>query len=158
MAVESYTPLNEAEGFERRPIDAHGKLRFVYSKTVVVDAGDAGSDYSFGRLPPGFVRILYPMCYVKCSAYGASRVLDVGLGAYRRAEDAATVGDGIVAASANELANDLDISSAARLALSSTLIKYDLYSKAGIPLTGLVAGGTSPAAATLETLIAYLYE
>lgn len=160
MAVEAYTPLNEAAGYDRRPVDEHGKLRFVYSKTVIAVTGDANSTYSFGKLPPGNKRIIYPLCWVRTSAtvYGASRVLDVGLGAYRNKQDAATVGDGLVAASANELANDLDISAAARIALSATLLKYDLYSTGEIAITGLVAGGTSPAGAALETLIAYLYE
>lgn len=160
MAVEDYTPLNEATGYDRRPPDDHAKLRFLFTKTVVAVQGDANSTFGFGRLPPGNVRVAYPFCYIRASgtAFGASRVLDVGLGAYRTKQDQATVGDGLVAASANELANDIDISANGRFALSATLLKYDLYSLQGIPVTGLVAGGTSPVNAVLESMIAYLYD
>lgn len=160
MAVEAYVPVNEAAGYDRRPVDDHGKLRFIYTRTVVAVQGDANSTYSFGKLPPGNKRIVYPLAWIRASgtAYGAARVLDVGLGAYRSKQDQATVGDGIVAASANELANDIDISANGRFALSATLLKYDLYSTGEIPVTGLVAGGTSPVAAVLESLIGYLYD
>lgn len=160
MAVEAYTPLSDADGYLKRPIDEHGKLRYLYTKTVIATVGDANSTYNFGRLPPGAVRVLPSTSKLSCSAYGASRTLDVGHAAYKAKQDVATVGDGTEAADPDAFtpAGPLDISSALASATLDTLLKFDIFSLGGVDVTGIVAGGTSPLAATMELLIAYLYE
>jgi len=51
------------------------------------------------------------------------------------------------------------MTAAARAQLNAALLmKYDFYSLAGVDLIGTLAGAVVPAAATLEWLIAYLYE
>lgn len=160
MAVNAYVSLSAADGFRKRPIDNHGKSRFIYNKFVVASAaaGDIGSTFALGKLPSGAVRLLYPNCWLFCSAWGAARTLNIGYAAYRSKQDVATAGDGIEAASANALVAAADMSAAARIAWSATLCKYDFYSLAGVDIIGTLAGGTVPVGATLEVLINYLYE
>lgn len=158
MAIVVFEALSAAPGYLKRPIDSHGKMRYLYGKVVAAALGDIGSTIKMGTLPPGAVRFLFPPAWVLCSAWGAARTLSIGHTAYRSKQDAAAAGDGIEAASVNALANALDMSAAARVAFSTTLLKYDFYSLAGVDILGTVAGGTLPAAGTLEWLIPYLYE
>lgn len=158
MAIVAFDPLSAAAGFVKRPTDSHGKLRYLYGKVVAAVLGDIGSTINMGKLPPGAVRLLFPPTWILSSAWGAARTLSIGHTAYRSKQDVAAANDGIEAASVNALANALDVSAAARIAFSTTLLKYDFYSLAGVDIVATVAGGTFPAAGTLEWLIAYLYE
>lgn len=158
MAIENYVSLSSAEGYRRRPIDNHGKFRTIYNKFVAAVAGDIGSTLQLGKLPPGAVRLYYPDAFIACSAWGAARTLSIGYAAFRSKQDGAVAGDGIEPASANALANALDVSAAARIPWSATLMKYDFYSLAGVDIVGTVAGGTFPLNGTLEVWIPYIYE
>ncbi len=158
MAVLVYDPLSAAAGFFKRPIDSHGKLRFLYNKFTVAVQGDIASTFNLGKLPPGAVRLIFPSSYVKVSAWGAGATLAIGHAAYRSKQDAAAANDGIEAASVNAIMAAADVSAAVRIQLSTTLIKYDFYSLQGVDLIGTLAGAVVPAAATLEVLFAYLYE
>jgi hypothetical protein len=143
----------------KRPIDSHGKLRFLYGKTVVAVQGDIGSTFALGKLPPGAVRLIYPLSYVANSAWGASATLAIGHAAYRSKQDQAALNDGIEPASVNALMVATSMTAAARAQLNAALlIKYDFYSLAGVDLVATLAGAVVPVAATLEWLIAYLYE
>ena len=159
MAVLAYTALSAADGFFKRPIDSHGKLRFLYGKIVTAAIGDIGSTFALGKLPPGAVRLLYPHSYIANSAWGASATLAIGHASYRSKQDVATLNDGMEAASVNALMVATSMTAAARAQLNAALLmKYDFYSLAGVDLIGTLAGAVVPAAATLEWLIAYLYE
>jgi hypothetical protein len=158
MAIVAFDPLSAAAGYLKRPIDSHGKLRYIYGKVVAATLGDIGSTINMGKLPPGAVRFLYPPAWILVSAWGAARTLSIGHSAYRSKQDQAALNDGIEPASVNALASALDVSAAARIALSATLLKYDFYSLAGVDIVATVAGGTFPAAGTIEWLIPYLYE
>ena len=162
MAIETYVPLSAATGFRKRPIDSHGKLRTLYSKFVVAVQGDIGSVFRFGPLPPGAVRLILPMCYVKNSAGGAGLLLDFGWLAYRYKQDAAALNDGIEAADPDGLANDLSVVAASRVQLDASLtvgvLKFDFYSLAGVELTATAVGAVVPVNFTLETLFTYVYE
>lgn len=159
MAVETYVPLNEATGYRRRPIDEHGKLRYVYAKTVVAVQGDANSLFGMGKLPPGVVRVMPKQSVVRCTAFGASRTLDIGHLAYRAKQDGAVYNDGIETGDADAFVDGMDISAAGVFVPTVPAIaKFDIYSTAGVSIQGIVLGGTSPVNAELETLIAYLYE
>lgn len=156
MSVLTLTPLSEAESFRRRPTDNHGKIRELYFKIVNgAVAGDDGSFVELGDLPPGAVRIFPRLGSLRCSAFGASRVLKIGHRAYRSADG--TIGE--IAEDDDALSTGLDLSSAAYVTSPyGVSIKFDLYSKGGIRLFGTVTGGTIPAAAELEGMIPYAYE
>lgn len=158
MAIEAYVPLSAASGFRKRPIDSHGKLRSIYTKFVVAVQGDINSTFALGKLPPGAVRLLYPLSFISCSAGGAGLLLDIGYAAYRSKQDAAALNDGIEAVSLNGIVNDLSLVTAQRQALSATLMKYDFYSLAGVDIIGTAVGAVTPVAFTMECLLTYLYE
>ena len=79
--------------------------------------------------------------YLANSAFGSSRVLDVGYEAYTQIDGTAVV------TSATAFHDDLDVASqGARMTWFNTA----LDSKSGIVIKATVAGGTIPAAATLS--------
>lgn len=157
MAVTETLAAQMADTYRKYPIDDHGKLRFLYGKvTQGAAAGDAGSSVVIGDLPPGRVRILPYLSRYKASALGAARVMDLGHDLYY---DKNTYGDESEAAVANALANDIDVSAATEANFPVTAgLKHDIYSRSGVRLRATVAGGTIPAAATFEFLIAYICE
>ena len=158
MAVLALNTTQKDGVTRKRPFDTNAKLRFAYfALPAVVEAGDAGTTIELCDLPPGAVRLLPWMCRISTSAFGASRVLDIGHRAFQKADpfmNTATT----EAESAAEFVNDLNVSSAVVNTAWSTVQKYDLYSKSGVTLFATVAGGTIPIGATLSGLVAYLYE
>jgi len=158
MAIQVYDPLSAAPTYFKRPIDSHGKLRFIYGKMVAAIAGDIGSTINLGKLPPGAVRLLYTPTWFKCSAMGAGVTLNVGYAAYRFKQDQNAANDGIEPANATALASAVDVSAAAMKQWSTALMKWDFYSLAGVSVIATVAGAVIPLNATLEWQIAYLYE
>lgn len=156
MAVLALTSTQKDGTTRKRPFDTQGKLRFAYfALPAVAVAGDIGSTVDLCDLPPGAVRILPWLSQISVSAWGASRTLSVGHRAYARLDDPYTA----EAESANAFINALDVSSALTTdAWSATVMKYDVFSKAGVTIFGTVAGGTIPVGATMSGLVAYLYE
>lgn len=136
------------------PVENGGKLRIAYFEfTQGVAAGDAASTAELCRLPMGRIRIIPQLSRIAFSAFGASRVLDVGFRAYT------TEGNAAVAEAANALANDIDVSSADADGVPiGALLKWDLFSTKGVTVFAQVAGGTIPAAATLKGYIIYVAE
>lgn len=156
MAIEAYVADTPAR---KRPIDEHGKLRFLYGKTTVAVQGDIGSTFKLGTLPPGAVRVLPYLGAQGHSAWGAARTISIGLGAYRYKQDQASAGDGIQAAQAAIFASALDFSALVTGAvLNATLMKWDVYSLGGADVIATLAGGTVPVGATIEMLLPYIYE
>lgn len=158
MAIEAYVPLSAVAAYRKRPIDNHGKLRSIYNKFVVAVQGDIGSTFAIGELPPGAVRLIYPMSYVKCSVGGAGLLLDIGWPAYRYKQDGAVLNDGQEAADPDGLVNDLSLVTAQRQAWHAVDIKFDFYSVAGVRIIGTTVGAVTPVAFAMETLMTYLYE
>lgn len=156
MAVLALKSTQKDGTTRKRPFDTMGKLRFAYfALPAVAVAGDIASTIDLCDLPPGAVRILPFMSRIVVSAWGASRTLNIGHRAYVKLDDPTTS----EAESANAFINALDVSSAVALsAWSATVMKYDVYSKAGVTIFGTVAGGTIPVGATMSGLVAYLYE
>jgi len=158
MAVQAFTPLNQAEGFRRRPIDDHGKIRIQYAKTVTAVVGDTLSTYSCGALPPGTTRVLPWLSRLTSSAGGAGLVLSVGHGAYRTKSDVA-INDGIIAADYAAFASAMSVAAAGvATPFTPALLKFDISAQAAVPLIAQTTGATAPVGFTLETLIAYVYE
>lgn len=115
--------------------------------TQGVAAGDATSVQKLFYLPPGKRRLL-SITY-KTSAFGASRVLDIGNAAY-------TKSDGTAGSAAAEAAvADKDVSSA--VALNTVLLNLEFDSKGdGVLIQSAVAGGTIPAGATINGWATYI--
>jgi hypothetical protein len=157
MAILTLVPLSEATNFNRRPTDAHGKFRAIYWKIVNGAAiGDINTMFEFGTLPPGAVRILPRLATMRCTAFGAARVMKIGTRAYRSV-------DGPTADQAEDddaFSTGLDLSAALAVVPNpfGTVVKFDLFSKTGVRVYGTVTGGTVPAAAELEGYLPYLYE
>lgn len=115
-----------------------------FSFTQGAAAGDANSTMGLCMLPPGRVKVLG--IYLANSAFGASRVLDVGTEAYT------SLAGATVAAAASTFWNDLDVAASGGRYVE---FNQDYDSKAGVVLTSLVTGGTIPAAATLSGYVLY---
>lgn len=120
--------------------------RFTFTQGAA--AGDATSTATLVRMPAGRVRILGALSEVRFSAFGASRLLDVGRPAV------VDITGETVAASTNGLADDINVASAGRAALVGEM---GVDTPGGFPIVATVAGGTIPAAATLSGYIAYLH-
>ena len=109
-------------------------------------AGDANSTINLVRLPAGRIRILQDGTRLYHSAYGSSRVLDVGWLAY-------TAFDGAdVAADPDGLASKLNVSGAGNKTLDefSGMPWIELDSADGIVIRARVTGGSIPNNATLN--------
>jgi hypothetical protein len=143
-----------AADFRRYPIDAHGKLRFAYGKVTAASALAADGTMGLFWLPPGRKRILPTLSRITTSAFGAGRTLDIGHASYmaRPSPEDAEVAD------PDALVDGLDVSSAVTNGVLGTGIKFDIYSLDAVLIYGTVLGDTMPEAATVEVLLAYLYE
>lgn len=166
MAVTVENSLEYANQIARPPVTmesntVYGKLRlYNFHFTQGAAAGDATSTQRLIKLPAGKVRLIGPLSYVIPSAFGAARVLDIGWEAYRDKLGVA------VAASANGVNDDIDVSAAvlARLGVTAAGVPKladgtKLFeSSAGVVLFSTVAGGTIPAGATLQGVLTIAVE
>lgn len=121
-------------------------LAQVFNHTEVV-AGDATSVQKLFKIPAGIYRFHRGgLSQVFFSAFGASRVLDIGWEAYLDKDGVA------VAADPDGLNVDIDVSAAgvAVLGLAIAIGYKDFESRDGVWISSTVAGGTIPAAATLN--------
>lgn len=156
MALETFLATQMVEGARPYPTDSHGKLRYEYFEVPAVTvAGDADSIARLCVLPPGRVRVLPHLSRITTSAFGASRTLDIGHVAYQKRDEASGA---LEALNYEAFLANLDISSAVNAAVFSTVLKYDLYSKAGVEVVARCQGGTWPIGGTIRGLLAYLYE
>lgn len=144
-----------ADQFRKYPIDEHGKLRMNwFTIPALTVAGDIGSTLRLCELPPGRVRVLPHMSRLSASAFGAARTLAVGHKAYAtRPPDNSDEAD-----NPSAFAAAIDVSAETNVVALSNVLKYDLYSRAGVEIYATVAGGTIPIGATLNGYIAFLYE
>lgn len=109
-------------------------------------AGDAGSTVEIVKLPPGRYSIVGGLSKIAFSAFGASRVLDLGWSAHTDG------GGSSVSASPNGIDDNIDVSAAGAAepgsALTGTLKEID--ARDGVTIYATVSGGTIPDAATLD--------
>ena len=126
----------------RQPDDG-GKLRYFSFDWTQVTLGDIASTAGLIKLPPG--RWKPVGAFINTSAFGASRTLDIGWGAYTQHDGTAVVADpdGLVAAK--------DVS-AALVAWGFNVATYRtvIDSRTEVEIYCTIAGGTFPAAATLK--------
>lgn len=154
LEISSYQVL-PADQYRKYPIDEHGKLRANwFTLPPVTVAGDAGSTFLLTELPPGRVRILPHLSRISASAWGAARTLALGHKAYAtRPPDNTDEPDNPTA-----FASAIDVSAATNSIVWSTVLKYDVFSLAGVTVYGTVGGGTIPVGATLSGYVMFLYE
>jgi hypothetical protein len=133
-----------------------GSLRIEYFKHTQSGAGDDGSSVTLVRLPAGQGVVFKQLSLIRWTAFGASRVMDIGYAAYTERD-----GDA-VSAGADIFEDGRDVSSAnAKGVLLGTgtnaddLPVYIYDSKAPVDVKALVTGGTWPDAAVVEGWIAY---
>lgn len=157
MAITEITSAQYAEDYRKYPIDQHGKLRFLYGKaTQGAAAGDDGSSVKLFKLPQGRKRIITYLSRYKVSALGAARVMKVGYDAYY---DRSAINSDPQPASDNAFMAGIAMTNATDALWPTTAgIKYDIFSRDEVWIRATITGGTIPAAATFEMLLAYLYE
>lgn len=142
-----------ATDYRKYPIDDHGKLRYAYAKVTASGDLAANGTAALFWLPPGRKRILPHLSRITTSAFGAARTLDLGHAAY-----ATSLPAGQEAEDPDAFIDGLDVSSAVTANAMGTALKFDMYSQDEVLVFATVLGGTMPDAATLEVLMAYLYE
>ncbi len=119
-------------------------------------AGDATSTAKLLYLDPGRYRVYWKLSNIEWTAFGASRTLDIGHAAYVDETGTTVVAD-------DNLADDnIDVSSAGAAAMGSDILAAATggatefrVGAGGLTILATVAGGTIPAAATLEGYIVY---
>jgi len=128
------------------PVEKWGKLRLAYfDVTQGVAAGDINSTFLLCDLPYGRIRILPQLSLIANSAWGASTVLDIGHLVYKDSSG------NDVAANYSALVTGLSVAAAdADGQKMGTLLKWDMFSKAGVRMAAQVRGAVVPAAATMS--------
>lgn len=155
MAIENEQSTQVANATSTPPVmndtyEDGGRLRakrFNHTQSV---AGDAGSTVDMVKIPPGKWMVHLDMSRIAFSAFGASRVLDVGHTGYTKPDGTA------VAAAAAAFVNDLDVSSAGNAKLTGVVggdETFVINSKNGTTIQAQVAGGTIPLNATLDGVV-----
>lgn len=128
--------------------EAHGRVRVAAFDYTQSGAGTAGDLVNLVQLPAGAIRVL--SVYVAFSAFGASRTLDLGYGAYTELSDGSTTAADADAISANtSIATAGNVTSVANDQVSST---------DGLLVTAQVNDGTLPDAATLNGYVLYVVD
>ena len=117
-------------------------------------AGDEGSSAGLMYFQPGRYVFFPKLSQVQWTAFGSSRVMDIGFSAYT-GEDAVAVAAAPVAFDA-----DIDVSSAGIAAMGSDVAAntggcFTIKSSTGFSIMALVTGGTIPIAARLQGHIAF---
>ncbi len=132
----------------------YGKLRVSQFNFTQDTEGSAASVARLYRLPAGKVTLYCGQSQIKTSAFGASRVLDIGYAQY------IDQGGDTVAASAAAINNDIDVSGAATTVPGAALADGTITftSRAGVVLMATVAGGTIPDDATIQGTWVYAVE
>lgn len=158
----SVTNQFSTEASRVRDPRANGNVSVAYFRDLEVmpftftqsGAGNATSTATLVQLQKGRYRIYPRLSYINWTAFGASRVLDIGLSAY-------TGEDGVaVTVAADKFDNDIDVSSAGGAAMGSDLAAADNVgidvlvggesNTDGARIIATVAGGTIPDAAVLR--------
>lgn len=141
---------NETAGTKNLTTDSSGQVsleRFDFVQGAA--AGDATSTMDLVFIKPGRWRLYTQGSLYGTSAFGASRTLDIGWTAYEDFSGATVTAD------PNGIDNAADVSAATIYVPDGTGSTLDDLSivfegKTGVLIQATVAGGTIPAAATIE--------
>ena len=149
--IVAHTPAINAE--PQMNVERIAKLRTLFFNvpaTSVTAAGDIGSVLELCRIPYSRIRLFPCLSRYTVSAWGASRTLKFGTRSYTT-EGNVTVAEDFTSYNAT----GLDVSAAVAAQTLSPLLKYDLFSRAGITFAAQVSGGTIPVGATLSGVLVY---
>lgn len=135
-----------------------GRLRIArFSFTQGAAAGDANSTVDLVKMPVGkTVTILKNLSRIACSAFGASRVIDIGHQGFTNLDGT------VVAAAIDVLLDAGDVSAIADLAMGAgtnaltVTNTFTINSQTAALIQAIVTGGTIPAGATLTGYIVYV--
>ena len=160
MAVTRIEASHMADTYRSKPVDSHGKMRILYAQlNQGAAAGDAGSVWVIGKLPPGPVRVIPHLCRYRVDALGAARVMALGHDKYVSRGDEARTQEPL---NASAFGAAIDVSAAVAANMNTTTqnddggMAYDMWSAGGITLIATVTGGTIPANATGEFIIVFV--
>lgn len=138
------------------PVHKSTKLHFKYFSHTNAAGGAASDTIEFVKVPAGDVRVFKNLSVVNCSAFGASRVLDIGYRAYTKYTDQSAVAESIDTildgADISVLASKVGGVGTNALTNDPTLL---LQGKDRVTIFGTVTGGTIPAGAVLNGYIVY---
>jgi hypothetical protein len=138
------------------PADMGAKLRFKYfTFTQGAAAGDANSTADLVYLPAGKVRIFGGLSRVSHSAFGASRVLDVGHTGFTQPDGTAVVADEDFLHSAADISGAGGFAPMDETGNDQTIV---YHSKTEVLIRAKCEAGTIPIGATLEGFIVYAHE
>jgi hypothetical protein len=131
-------------------------LRFDFTQSAAV--GDAGSTADLVEVPAG-ARILANLSFIKWDAFGAARLLDIGLRAHRNAQTGA-----LVAENAEAINSDIDVNAAGRASFAADANGAIAAAGDSLVVVGVavlyatVAGGTIPAGTKLQGDVIYVVD
>lgn len=152
-----FQSVQMVDGYRKRPVEDHGKLRYQYFDTGTLTAAYAANDQvDLCELPSGFKRIVPCLSRITSSALGAARTINLGHRAYMKRPSDNT--DTTEAENGTAFIAGMDVSAAVNAAAWSTVLKYDTYSLQEIGIYMTILGGTMPIGARIEGFLAYLYE
>jgi len=151
MAItnQDSTEFTQQTTFPIDPLETNefqGRERIAHFTHAQVGAGDADSTVELIKMPGGKVRITEIV--FATSAFGASRVLDIGFRAHTNIDAVTAVAEDQDAFSAN-----LDVSAAVDI---RDLVDVLVESFDGFDIFAKVEGGTIPDLATLAGFIRYV--
>lgn len=143
------------DGYRAYPIDDHGKVRMQYFSISALTAAYAANDQvNLFMLPPGRKRLLPNHSRISCSAFGAGRTIDIGHRTYmKRPPD-----NDLEPEDGDAFIDGMDVSAQLNASVWSTVLKFDMYSLDEIQVFMTILGGTMPIGATMQGVLAYLYE
>lgn len=160
MAVETQksVQVTNQDAVPPVPNAAHeegSKVRYFYFKHTQSIAGDDGSSVTLVRVPAGYGHILKQLSLISWSAFGSTRVMDIGYAAYTENDgDAVTAGADILEDGRDVSAANLKGTVLGTGTNADDLPHYSYNSKAPIDIIAKVTGGTWPLNATVEGWIA----
>lgn len=161
VTTENSDQINNMEALPQVKLNSNelgGRLRIAYfDSTQGAAAGDANSLVNLVKIQPGkSVRILKNLSRIACSAFGASRLLDIGHTAYTNLDGSA------VSAAIDVLLDGADVSAIAEHAMGvgtnalTVANTFVINAKEAVTIQAKVLADTIPAGATLAGYIVYV--
>ena len=148
--------VNTVPSVHQVPSEIGGRVRYIRANfTQGAAAGDATSTSTLAKLPAR-ARVLGHLSKIYFSSFGAARTLDVGYAAGTSILDGSAI-----TADPDLFATAVDVSSAGSMVLDEAGTSGALHGKrfdGEVDILATVAGGTIPAAATIDMHLFYVVD
>lgn len=135
------------------PIESYGKMRSSRFSITLAAQADVTSTIDLVRLPSGRVRVLPYASKFWTSAWGAGATLSIGHRSYTGSDGVAVAADPVAFMAATSVA-----AVNSNTPFDQTKDKFDLFSRDGVTVYGVVGGANAPAAATLKGYVHFITE